>query len=638
MWRHHLGVGVSGRVRHRLALTAVAFLVTALASERIGMGLFARREVAVPPNVVTDRPLTGRALLIVVDGLRADVAFEQLPIAQELAGRGASGVALADDPTMTGASVRVLGTGEPAELADLVRNDELRPVQHDHLFSALAERGLRTAAIGDHSWTDLFGRSIAIDRTHPAMPGLAAALRPVYVPDEVFFANARELLAVRSAELTVVHFIGTDAASHTFGPLSPQYAKRLAVLDRQIRDLIAACGDGCTIVLTSDHGANDRGAHGLAEDIARRTPLVLAGPGIRAGVHLRARQIDVAPTLAALLGASPPAHAHGRVLVEAFAGDTAAIAQHDAERLARLHRAIGPPHRPTLTLVLWSAGLLAIAFVLVGVRWSRWWLLVPAAEAVFVLWRLYAEQVRRAVVVLDLRWVKLALLGALAAVVLARLRKIEWGRIDVWPVALLVLGLALRLTAETSLAMRACLAGGVVGVLAAPAERRGWMAAALLAVMCEPAQLPGLAGVLALGAVARTARTPLRAAMLIVAARLALVLVCERGFNYGNIEWAVGRLGNAGNDKLLAHGLVVLKFALPAVAIAGIARASDRTQAWCLALLLIAQAHCLLSLALTIGQYHTLYVDLTYALFASALAGSFAISRLLIGGAKHTSA
>ena len=44
---------------------------------------------------------------------------------------------------------------------------------------------------------------------------------------------------------------------------------------------------------------------------------------------------------------------------------------------------------------------------------------------------------------------------------------------------------------------------------------------------------------------------------------------------------------------------------------------------------LIAQAHCLISLALTIGQYHTPYVDLTYALFASALAGSFAIAHAL---------
>jgi predicted AlkP superfamily phosphohydrolase/phosphomutase len=47
---------------------------------------------------------------------------------------------------------------------------------------------------------------------------------------------------------------------------------------------------------------------------------VVAGPGVAAGARLGPiRQIDIAPTLCALLGISPPAQATGRVLREALA-------------------------------------------------------------------------------------------------------------------------------------------------------------------------------------------------------------------------------------------------------------------------------------------------------------------------------
>jgi len=46
----------------------------------------------------------------------------------------------------------------------------------------------------------------------------------------------------------------------------------------------------------------------------------IAGPGVAAGVDLgRIRQIDVAPTLCALLGIDPPAQAQGVVLEKALA-------------------------------------------------------------------------------------------------------------------------------------------------------------------------------------------------------------------------------------------------------------------------------------------------------------------------------
>jgi predicted AlkP superfamily pyrophosphatase or phosphodiesterase len=64
-----------------------------------------------------------------------------------------------------------------------------------------------------------------------------------------------------------------------------------------------------------------RGVHGLDPERAEmQAGFVVAGPGVAAGARLGPiRQIDVAPTLAALLGLDPPAQATGVVLTKALA-------------------------------------------------------------------------------------------------------------------------------------------------------------------------------------------------------------------------------------------------------------------------------------------------------------------------------
>jgi predicted AlkP superfamily phosphohydrolase/phosphomutase len=58
---------------------------------------------------------------------------------------------------------------------------------------------------------------------------------------------------------------------------------------------------------------------GAPERPELRAAFAITGPGVAAGVDLGPiRQIDIAPTLCALLGLDPPAHATGRVLVKAL--------------------------------------------------------------------------------------------------------------------------------------------------------------------------------------------------------------------------------------------------------------------------------------------------------------------------------
>ncbi|MEP7200137.1 MAG: hypothetical protein ABI874_09990, partial [Chloroflexota bacterium] len=67
---------------------------------------------------------------------------------------------------------------------------------------------------------------------------------------------------------------------------------------------------------TSDHGHIDRGGHAGPEEVVLNVAFVAAGKGIKRGKYTLARQADIAPTAAVLLGASIPTDNQGDVLFD----------------------------------------------------------------------------------------------------------------------------------------------------------------------------------------------------------------------------------------------------------------------------------------------------------------------------------
>ena len=92
-----------------------------------------------------------------------------------------------------------------------------------------------------------------------------------------------------------------------------QVGRVLAHLDR------AGLADNTIVVFTGDHGYQ-LGEHGLWAkqtlfEGATRVPLIVAAPGVRAGVAAGlVEQVDIFPTVARLAGLPPPPHVQGRSL------------------------------------------------------------------------------------------------------------------------------------------------------------------------------------------------------------------------------------------------------------------------------------------------------------------------------------
>lgn len=256
-----------------------------------------------PPVPETPR-LADRVLLIIVDGLREDVARD-LPTFRELGEEGSFLVAHSVQPSLSYPGWTALATGAPPEISGVTTNWYEGRVEVDDLFASADRAGLTAAVAGDEGWGELFP-----DVEHTAL-----------VPDEPDDSDPRvvrrslRMLEELAPDLLVVHLSDVDKRGHETGVKEP-YLAAAQRADEIAGRLVEAAGSGTAVVLTSDHGHVDVGGHGGPEPEATRTPLVLAGDGLVPGAMGEVAQEDVAPVIAALLGIGRPAHAVGELRVE----------------------------------------------------------------------------------------------------------------------------------------------------------------------------------------------------------------------------------------------------------------------------------------------------------------------------------
>lgn len=105
-----------------------------------------------------------------------------------------------------------------------------------------------------------------------------------------------------------------DAAGHDHGWMSDAYRRALDACCDMVGELIRELGDAYTFIYTADHGGHDR-THGtdLPEDMT--VPIFFLGEPFAPGKALDGVSIlDIAPTVAALLGAQLPEEWEGTVI------------------------------------------------------------------------------------------------------------------------------------------------------------------------------------------------------------------------------------------------------------------------------------------------------------------------------------
>jgi hypothetical protein len=263
--------------------------------------------------------ITHRVVLVVIDGLRLDRS-RRMGFLNDLRARGADFECVAGVPSYSRSARATLVTGAWPEVHGVTTNRQEGTLDFDNLFRASRRVSGSCAVAGSRIWKSLFGPDlqgwpVLESNVDEPRGGFAGAERPL----RAFEREAVRHVLDHGACLSVLDLVIPDYAAHEFGVVSPEYGRACFEADRTLGSLVSGLNLWTTtVIVTADHGHRDRGGHGGDEEVVTRVPLVMVGRGIGVRLHGTARQVDVAPTIAALLGLPMPAGSEGRPLVEAM--------------------------------------------------------------------------------------------------------------------------------------------------------------------------------------------------------------------------------------------------------------------------------------------------------------------------------
>ncbi len=277
-------------------------------------------------------PLTKKLVYMIADGLRYDYAIDpaRAPnIARNMRDH-THGELIAGRITMTSAAVLAMATGQRGDFAEVITNLQAGRTRFDDVMNSARRAGLTTGLVGDIVWTQMVGSF------EPQVHDDAAMSLEVDSSPQILAAAHALVEGGRLPNVLVVHFVATDHLGHAYGPASERFAAFLRRFDSDLERLLEALPADATVMFMSDHGATDTGAHGSDIPLVRRSPFFAYGLGIRGGIDLGVMdQVDIGPTVAALVGVRAPKHARGTVItqmLEVPPNRASELACHDAQR------------------------------------------------------------------------------------------------------------------------------------------------------------------------------------------------------------------------------------------------------------------------------------------------------------------
>jgi hypothetical protein len=271
------------------------------------------------PGEAVGEPLSQRVVFVLIDALRLDTASDAsiMPFLNQIRQQGAWANMYSREPTYSATAYSVIFTGAWPELSDgPVFNLETADIPvwtQDNLFSAAMRGGLQSAVSG-YEW---------FEKLIPQ----GAVVAGYYTPGEDRYADravvdaALPWLESVEYELVLIHLDQVDyAGHHEGGPQDPNWAAAAGRVDELLAEIAAQLDfSRDTLFVCSDHGQVDSGGHGGEEQAVQREPFVLVGAGVLPGEYDAVQMVDIAPTLAALLGLNLPASTQGQVRIEILA-------------------------------------------------------------------------------------------------------------------------------------------------------------------------------------------------------------------------------------------------------------------------------------------------------------------------------
>lgn len=313
----------------RVALVAgAAAILGALAWRRFAETRLPRYPERGAPAGMADRPaaaLARRVYVIVIDGcnrdrLRQASALGRTPALDRLFAGGTEYLDVRTAyPARTVVCFSSMLTGAtPAEHGMRSNFAPRLGVRAESLFEVLERHGRRGRMVGIAHLLDPFPPAGDQERVRTV-----SSVQPTSRIDFSLMAAAREVLQRDDPDLLVLQLLAADQIGHVRGTRNPEYIDQLAETDRHVGDLVAWLGErgrlqDATIIVMADHGqGRGIGGHGHLDWGETPVPFCIHGAGSVPGavVERPSSVLELARTLATLLGLPAPERSRGRPLV-----------------------------------------------------------------------------------------------------------------------------------------------------------------------------------------------------------------------------------------------------------------------------------------------------------------------------------
>lgn len=282
------------------------------------------------PSGQGGEPLTDQVVIVLQDGLRLDTSRD-LETWNELRAQGADLTVRTGQPTVSIPSFAVINTGAYQEISGVTTNWYEGPIPPvDSIYCEAQRQGLTTAMVQEAGGPKLFAQCLD-SAIFPEVP-----IDDRRAGDDIILEQALTALE-EHPNLLWIHFSGSDWAGHNYGGASEEYQSMAGEIDARIARIAEAMDlQSSVLILNSDHGHTDSGGHGGWEEEVVVAPLVIVGEGIKPGSYGEVEQVDIAPTVAALLGIPMPTHNQGQPLFDMLEMPAQARAQRAVDA-ARQH-------------------------------------------------------------------------------------------------------------------------------------------------------------------------------------------------------------------------------------------------------------------------------------------------------------
>ncbi|MBO7761879.1 MAG: alkaline phosphatase family protein [Clostridia bacterium] len=134
--------------------------------------------------------------------------------------------------------------------------------------------------------------------------------------DTVLTDEALRVILTDKPDFVFLYMVETDEkGGHDHGWMSEEYLRRISIAIDNVRRVIETVGEEYAVIIMADHGGHDR-SHGSTCEEDMTVPFFFLGKEFAAGRVVEGLSLlDIAPTVAAVMGFAPDSEWEGHSLV-----------------------------------------------------------------------------------------------------------------------------------------------------------------------------------------------------------------------------------------------------------------------------------------------------------------------------------